>query len=90
MRLDYKLTNKWLLIVDAVFNLCDDTAGDDIESLTAMNWPTGGEKTTYPYPLAQPDAESCARSLCNGVFRYLGFCRILHLNRCSALVPQLE
>ena len=37
MRLDYKLTNKWLLIVDAVFNLCDDTAGDDIESLTAMN-----------------------------------------------------
>ena len=37
MRLDYKLTNLWLLIVDVDFDLCDDTAGDDIESLTAMN-----------------------------------------------------
>ena len=38
MRLDYKLTNIiWLLIVDVVIDLCDDTDGDDIESLTAMN-----------------------------------------------------
>ena len=29
MRLDYKLTNIWLLIVDVDFDLCDDTAGDD-------------------------------------------------------------
>ena len=41
------------------------------------------------YPLAQPDAESCAKSLYNGIFSKFGFCRILHSDRGSAFVSQL-
>ena len=47
---------------------------------------TGGEKKTYHYPLDQPDAKSCARSLNNDVFSKFGFCGILHLDRGSAFV----
>ena len=59
-----------------------------MEGLSTINSEalTGGEKTTYPYPLEQPDAKSCARSLNNGLFSELGFCRILHSERGSAFV----
>ena len=59
-----------------------------MEGLSTINSEalTGGEKTTYPYPLAQPDTKACARSLNNGAFSKLGFCRILHSDRGSAFV----
>ena len=79
-----------MLIVDVVVDLCGDTEDDDIESLLAIITKalTGGEKT-YPYPLAQPDAEASARSLDNGVFSKFGFNRTLHTHGGSAFVSQL-
>ena len=76
------------MIADVVIDLCDDTNDDDIEGLSAIKTEalTGGEKTTYPYGLAQPDAKSCARSLNNGVFSNFGFCWILHSDHGSVFV----
>ena len=41
------------------------------------------------YPLAQPDAESCAQSLHKGIFSRFGYCRILHSDRGSAFISDL-
>ena len=82
------MARTWLLIADVVIDLCDDTNDHDIEGLSAINTEalTGGEKTTYPFPLAQADAKSCARSLNIGVFSELEFCWILHSDRGSVFV----
>ena len=69
MRLDDNLTNIWLLIVVVVIGLCNDTDDDDIEGLIAMNWPTAGEKTTYPYRLS--------------TLGLIGLCWIYNYNTCS-------
>ena len=77
-----------MLIVDVVIDLCDDTEDVDNEGLSTINTEalTGGEKKTYPYPLEQPDAKSCSKSLNNGLFSKFGFCGILHSDRGSAFV----
>ena len=41
------------------------------------------------YPLAQPDADSCAHALYNGMFSRFGFSRILHSDKGSAFISQL-
>ena len=41
------------------------------------------------YPLAQPDAESCALNLHRGLFSRFGYCRILHSDRGSAFISEL-
>ena len=41
------------------------------------------------YPLAQPDAESCAKSLYKGLFANFGYSRVLHSDRGSAFISEL-
>ena len=41
------------------------------------------------YPLAQPDAISCAQSLHNGIFSRFGYCRIIHSDKGSAFISAI-
>ena len=41
------------------------------------------------YPLAQPDAISCAQSLHNGLFSRFGYCRIIHSDKGSAFISAI-